>query len=93
MIQALITFVVLFLFVRWAWQIWGKDYSKKLSGDDFEQRDSLLRKIEALKKHAKELKEDDDELKVSKMLEVILKQQKEKEEELKILNDKIIKMK
>ena len=91
MIQALITFVVLFFFVRWAWKIWGKDFSKKLSGDDFEQRDSLLRKIEALKKHAKELKDDDDEIKVSKMLEVILKQQKEKEAELKELNDRIIK--
>jgi hypothetical protein len=93
MIQALITFVVLFVFVRWVWKVWGKNYSKELSGDDDEQRDSLLRKIEALKKHAKELKEDDDELKVSKMLEVILKQQKEKEAELQVLNDKIIKMK
>ena len=93
MVQALITFIVLFVFVRWAWKVWGKDYSKELSGDDFKQRDSLLRRIEALKKHAEELKEDDDELKVSKMLEVILKQQKEKEAELEELNNKIIKMK
>ena len=91
MIQALITFIVLFFFVRWAWKVWGKNFSKKLSGDDFEQRDSLLRKIEALKKHAKELKDDDDEIKITKMLEVILNQQKEAEEELKELNDRIIK--
>jgi len=91
MIQALITFIVLFFFVRWAWKVWGKNFSKKLSGDDFEQRDSLLRKIEALKKHAKELKDDDDEIKITKMLEVILNQQKEAEKELKELNDRIIK--
>jgi len=92
MIQALITFVVLFLFVRWAWKIWGKGYSSKLVGEevfDEEKRDSLKRKIEALDREAKELKDSDDELKASKMLLELQKQRDEKEEELKELNKKI----
>ena len=92
MIQALITFVVLFLFVRWAWKVWGKDYSSNLAGEkvfDMEKRDSLKRKIEALDREAKELKDSDDELKTSKMLLELQKQRDKKEEELKELNKKI----
>ena len=92
MIQALITFVVLFFFVRWAWKVWGKGFSTRLVGEEVineEKRDSLKRKIEALDKEAKELKDSDDELKTSKMLLELQKQRDEKEEELKELNKKI----
>jgi len=92
MIQALITFVVLFLFVRWAWKVWGKDYSRGLAGEkkiDEDIRDSLKRKIEALDREAKDLKDADDELRVTEQLEVIQTQRDEREAELKELNKKI----
>jgi len=92
MIQALITFIVLFFFVRWAWEVWGKGYSSKLVGEkvfDEEKRDSLKRKIEVLDIEAKELKDSDDELKVSKILLELQKQRDEKEKELEELNKKI----
>lgn len=92
MIQALITFVVLFLFVRWAWKFWGKKYSRDLVGEkkiDEELRESLKRKIEALDREAKELKDADDELRITEQLEVIQTQRDEREAELKELNKKI----
>jgi hypothetical protein len=92
MIQALITFVVLFFFVRWAWKFWGKGFSEKLTKEikhDEELRDSLKLKIEALDKEAKELKEATDELKISEQLELIQTQRDEREAELKEINKKI----
>ena len=91
MIQALITFIVLFIFVRWAWKVWGKDFTDKIEEEilDKDKHDSLKRKIEALNKEAKELKNSDDELKVSKMLKKVQTQVDKKEAELKKINKKI----
>jgi len=94
MIQALITFVVLFLFVRWAWKIWGKPYSKKLgkelSQEDYDRRDSLKIKMESLKKEVDILRDANDELKTSQMLEELQKQRISIEEELKEIESRII---
>jgi hypothetical protein len=65
MLGILITFIVVFLFVRWGWKIWGKDFSKKLdeelteelNGDDYERRESLIMRIEDLKREINDLKD------------------------------------
>lgn len=97
MIRLLITFAVLFVFCRWAWKVWGKNYSEGIAKDfgeeDIKQRDSLMRKIEALKKEAEDLKDSDDEVKVSKMLLELQLQREEKEKELAELNERFIKSK
>jgi hypothetical protein len=93
MIQALITFAILFVFIRWLWKVWGKPYStnlgKELTQEDFDRRDSLKIKIEALKKEAQELRDSDDELKTSKMIEELQTQRLEKEAELKDIEERI----
>ena len=78
----------------WIWKVWGKGYSKKLTNiaegkEDEEKRESLERKIQMLKDYSKELKESDDELKVSKMIQILQDQLEEKEVELKEVNKKL----
>lgn len=93
MIRVLITFVVLFLFVRWAWNIWGKKFSETLgdeiveeiSQEDKNRRDSLKVKINDLKQEADDLKNATEELQTTQMIDELQKQRFEKEKELEEL--------
>jgi len=82
-----VAFVFFFCFYSWRW--WGKRFINYLCTPPESKeniRISLERKIEALKKASLDLKESDDEVKVSRMLEKIQTQLAEKEKELTELN-------
>jgi len=82
--------IIMFFIIFFSWKWWGKSLTSYLAEElRKEYKPSLELKIEYLKQQATELKNSDDEVKVSKMLEVIQKQLKEKESELKKLNKKL----
>jgi TolA-binding protein len=97
MIRLLITFVVLFLFVRWAWKVWGKKFSEELgeelteevSQENKDRRDSLKAKIDDLKQEADDLKDATEELQTTQMIDELQKQRFEKEKELRTLEKTI----
>lgn len=90
MVRIIISIIVLFVFVRWAWKVWGKDFSNdlgdelvgELSGKDYERREELLLKIKDLEREVKNLKLDSEDYERRENLAIEIESLKEEKKEL-----------